>query len=149
MHTADHIMLKIPLPLATQQVQRISHRAREQWTHQDSNHVASVPPIERVDETSREPRRIETPHPLRSPSPTNETVYGGPGQRVEVSNAARRSTARQNSLDHAVPCDACQSRVMGVRYQCANCPSDPVGYNLVRDSSDSCPFYYELMSGCP
>ncbi len=136
-HTADHIMMKvcqcqdissgglcsltcipqIPLPLASSEVEFVSRRARDRWTQRDFTAVSGG---------------IETPitrTPARSPSPTNETVYGGGGQV-----ASGRTTANvmvRDSLDHGVQCRGCNEWIMGRRYQCANCPSEPVPYNLV------------------
>lgn len=38
-------------------------------------------------------------------------------------------------LGHNCRCSGCNAYINGSRYQCANCPSDPVAYNLVSFSS--------------
>lgn len=39
--------------------------------------------------------------------------------------------ALQEALqDHGLPCSNCNHSIVGTRYQCAHCPSHPVGYNL-------------------
>lgn len=108
---------KIPLPLANNEVEAVSRRARDRWYQQDSNTVAAA-----------------SIHPgsSRSSSPTNETVYAG-GTRHSGSSPVpppRIDTAR-DALDHQIRCNNCNEWIMGKRYQCANCPSDPVAYNLV------------------
>lgn len=60
----------------------------------------------------------------RSPSPTNETVY------APAANPRALPTPR-DTLDHKMRCSHCSERILGRRYQCANCPSEPRGYNLV------------------
>ncbi len=69
-------------------------------------------------------------------SPTNETVYGGAASQP----AQQRSNINvmvRDSLDHGVQCRGCNEWIMGRRYQCANCPSDPVPYSLVSGVSSA------------
>ncbi|RXK37138.1 hypothetical protein M231_05589 [Tremella mesenterica] len=123
-HTADHIMMKIPLPLASSEVEAVSRRARDRWFQQDSSAVAA----QRSDST--------TSTSSRSPSPTNETVYGGISNNVMDRNGLNglngnegRSSAR-DVLDHGCRCSNCNEWILGRRYQCANCPSELTAFNL-------------------
>jgi len=43
-------------------------------------------------------------------------------------------------LGHNCRCSGCNAYINGSRYQCANCPSDPVAFNLVRSSFYLTPF---------
>jgi hypothetical protein len=104
---AHCLMLQIPLPLASSEVQQVSRRAREQWAQRDSTVILAAGDI--LDEGLGD----------RPVSPTNETAYGGP-------------TFRRSPLDHGARCRACSRSIIGRRYQCANCPSEPEPYNLVR-----------------
>ena len=115
-HTADHIMMKIPMPLDSAEVEAVSRRARDRWFAQDLSTVAA------------DNRTASTSRSSRSSSPTNETVYGG-GSRDGPSRIA--NTAAGDALDHGCRCSNCDEWIMGRRYQCANCPSDPAAYNLV------------------
>ncbi len=131
-HTADHIMMKIPLPLPSSEIEQVSRQARERWAQQDSSVVAAAGEI-LGSPSGRGAGAFSMERPgqerMRSASPTNETVYAG--------SAPRRTSARQaggfvrDSLDHEVQCNGCQEWIMGKRYQCANCPSEPVPFNLV------------------
>jgi len=38
-----------------------------------------------------------------------------------------------NPLDHLMKCNGCNEPIIGVRYQCANCPSYPISYNLCHE----------------
>ncbi|WOO83671.1 ZZ-type zinc finger domain-containing protein [Vanrija pseudolonga] len=136
-HTADHIMMKIPIPLASSEVEAVSRRARDRWFQQDSSTVARRTP------------GGSTASRSSSPSVDTETVYA-PTRRSarSVSTAARLpvlpnsgrgtpSVTRQqvaarprDDLDHNARCANCNEWIMGRRYQCANCPSDPEPYNL-------------------
>lgn len=93
--------------MASSEVRQVSRRAREQWAQRDSTVVRAAGDI--MDEN----------FPVRPPSPTTETVYGG-------------ATQRSSPLDHGTTCRSCRSPIVGERYQCANCPSEPQSYNLVR-----------------
>ncbi|GHJ88425.1 hypothetical protein NliqN6_4827 [Naganishia liquefaciens] len=104
-HTSEHIMMKIPLPLATSEVRQVSRRAREQWAQRDSTVVRAASSI--MDENLQ----------VRPSSPTNETVYGG-------------FSEGRHPLAHGSLCGSCRSPIVGKRYQCANCPSEPDPFNL-------------------
>lgn len=132
-HTPDHIMMKIPIPLATAEVEAVSRRARDRWFQQDSSTVAAA---------------ATTSMSSRSSSPTidTETVYAPGGGRglghvsgrgsTPSATSATSGTTRatvltiRDDLDHNARCANCNEWIMGRRYQCANCPSDPHPYNL-------------------
>ena len=112
------------MPLATNEVEAVSRRARDRWFHQDSNTVAAA---------------VSSPRPpssSRSSSPTNETVYAGGTSRANESSPIPPgrvvNITTRDALDHGVRCNNCNEWIMGRRYQCANCPSEPEAYNLVR-----------------
>jgi hypothetical protein len=128
-HTADHIMMKvsyrnrpklinqIPVPLANSEIAAVSRRARDRWLQQDSSAV-----------TAGDARS-------RSQSPTNETIYAGGGGTIRSggSRPAPRPPQRnapRDALDHGCRCNNCNEWIMGRRYQCANCPSEPESFNL-------------------
>lgn len=103
--------LQIPLPLASSEVRQVSRRAREQWAQRDSTVVQAANDI------------LDENFPVRPPSPTTETVYGGvTPQRIQI-----------NPLDHRTACCSCRATIVGERYQCANCPTEPQPYDLVFD----------------
>ncbi|WVF65712.1 hypothetical protein IAT40_000443 [Kwoniella sp. CBS 6097] len=119
-HAADHIMMKIPVPLPSHEVEAVSRRARDRWFHQDRT-VATAGSEQIGDET-------------RSSSPTNDTVYAPTLNRTrgtlpQPPNQVMNIPFR-DSLDHGVRCGNCNEWIMGKRYQCANCPSLPQAFNL-------------------
>ena len=115
---------QIPVPLANSEIAAVSRRARDRWLQQDASAVSVI--------QSRS----------RSASPTNETVYAGGGTvRSGVRSGVSANRVRQRTmipatprdpLDHGCRCGNCNEWIMGRRYQCANCPSDPQAFNLVR-----------------
>lgn len=124
---------QIPIPLASAEVELVSRRARDRWFQQDSTTVAAS--------FSPDPGASS-----RSSSPTNETIYAGTttpaanGNTTPVSNGGTTGVlprpvlniVTRDALDHGARCGSCNEWIMGKRFQCANCPSDPVPYNLVR-----------------
>jgi hypothetical protein len=109
-------MLQIPLPITSSEVDTVSRLARERWLSRDSAFTST-----------RSLNNTRLPRP-RSTSPTNETVYADPTRNAVTVLAAAEA------LDHGCRCNGCSAWIRGKRYQCANCPSDPVAYNLVRRS---------------
>ncbi|KAJ3872631.1 hypothetical protein F5051DRAFT_421058 [Lentinula edodes] len=56
----------------------------------------------------------------------------------EISSYARTVIGMGNKPEsHDIPCDACQKPIIGVRYQCANCPAPQSGYNLCSSCEDA------------
>ncbi|WVO18309.1 hypothetical protein L204_106024 [Cryptococcus depauperatus] len=120
-HHADHIMMKIPVPLPSSEIEAVSRRARDRWIQQD--------------------RTVATAgfhqHTLftRSPSPSGDTstLYAPTAGRRAASPLPPSQIIHittRDVLDHGVRCGNCSEWIVGKRYQCANCPSDPVGFNL-------------------
>ncbi|OCF60275.1 hypothetical protein L486_02955 [Kwoniella mangroviensis CBS 10435] len=116
-HTADHIMMKIPVPISPYQVDDVSRRARDRWFHQDRTMATGT--MSGDGETSS-----------RSSSPTNDTVYAPTAARNPAISPPRLAVTTRDALDHGLKCGNCHEWIMGRRFQCANCPSDPEGYNL-------------------
>ncbi|ORY29144.1 hypothetical protein BCR39DRAFT_532845 [Naematelia encephala] len=112
-HAPDHIMMKIPLPLANAEVEAVSRRARDRWYRQDSAAVSTTPAAS-----------------TRSSSPTNETVYAPGAPHTNTRSSRVISEAPRDALDHGCRCANCNEWIMGRRYQCANCPSEPIAFNL-------------------
>ncbi|EIW79145.1 hypothetical protein CONPUDRAFT_145278 [Coniophora puteana RWD-64-598 SS2] len=103
-HTTSHIMIKIPYPLETDEVQIASRRAFHLWTGRDAAHVMSSS--------------------LRSkPS----SIYSSYAQTVI---GPRSSKSEEPVLDHHTSCNGCHKNIVGDRYQCATCSSSPTAYNL-------------------
>jgi hypothetical protein len=107
------------VPLANSEIAAVSRRARDRWLQQDSSAV-----------TANGARS-------RSQSPTNETIYAGGGGGTIRSGGSRprariqQRDAPRDPLDHGCRCNNCNEWIMGRRYQCANCPSEPESFNLV------------------
>jgi hypothetical protein len=107
------------VPLANSEIAAVSRRARDRWLQQDSTVLT----------TNGHARS-------RSPSPTNETIYAGGTIRSGHSRprpAIRtpRTPTPGDAMDHGCRCDNCNEWIMGRRFQCANCPSEPKAFNLV------------------
>ncbi|KAG2150275.1 uncharacterized protein EDB93DRAFT_342312 [Suillus bovinus] len=104
-HISSHIMIKIPYPLETTEVQTASRRAIHLWTGRDAAHVLTA---------------------SRSKS---GSVYSSYAQTVVGSRHAR-SALDGELLNHHLSCKGCNQAIIGTRYQCATCPSSPTAYNL-------------------
>ncbi|KAG8970166.1 hypothetical protein FRC05_000687 [Tulasnella sp. 425] len=112
-HDSSHIMIKIPYPLDSAEVAIASRRARVLWSERDAA---------TIDATTK---RI-TP---RSRSNSVDSSYA-----TTVVATGRREP---NPLDHHVKCNGCNTNIVGPRFQCANCPSYPVSYNLCAECERS------------
>ncbi|KAK0467157.1 uncharacterized protein EV420DRAFT_1626509 [Desarmillaria tabescens] len=99
-HNSSHILIKIPFPLETNEVQTASRRAIHLWTGRDAQHAIHA----------------------GSPSKASSVVSGYSRTVVGTSHA--------NESEHDHLCNGCARPIVGVRYQCANCPSKPRSYNL-------------------
>ena len=119
-HGLTFRFLKIPLPLPSHKLDQISERARDMWLHEDPTLLM---------------RGDLSTHPTRSPSPDNETIYGGAVPPPRVANPGKKRPRRKDTLDHGLACRGCDNGIRGRRFQCLNCPSDPTGYNLVSSGS--------------
>ncbi|KAI0333845.1 hypothetical protein GY45DRAFT_1296185 [Cubamyces sp. BRFM 1775] len=107
-HVSSHIMIKIPHPIPTADLHSTSQMAIKLWTGRDGPHL-------QAGNANGHGRRNSL-----GESAYSHTVLGS-GTRVDLNTAA---------LDHGVPCDGCAQPIIGVRYQCANCPSYPKSISL-------------------
>ncbi|KAG1811488.1 uncharacterized protein BJ212DRAFT_1448435 [Suillus subaureus] len=102
-HISSHIMIKIPYPLETTEVQTASRRAIHLWTGRDAAHV------------------------LTASHSKPGSVYSSYAQTVVGS---RHSACNGESLNHHLSCKSCNQTIIGTRYQCTTCPSSPTAYSL-------------------
>lgn len=102
-HISSHIMIKIPYPLETTEVQTASRRAIHLWTGRDAAHV------------------------LTASRSKPGSVYSSYAQTVVGS---RHSALIGESLNHHLSCKGCNQIIIGIRYQCTTCPSSPTAYSL-------------------
>ncbi|KDR80641.1 hypothetical protein GALMADRAFT_240994 [Galerina marginata CBS 339.88] len=104
-HNSSHILIKIPYPLETTELQNASRRAVDLWTARDAASVGfSLPRSKAESEIS------SYAHTLIAS-----------GTRDGLSHSPR---------DHRLFCNGCGHLITGTRYQCAHCPSKPSGYSL-------------------
>ncbi|KAF7309003.1 hypothetical protein MKEN_01101200 [Mycena kentingensis (nom. inval.)] len=95
-HTSSHISIKIPYPLETDEVEMASRRANNLWKGRDAASVGLLPPV----------------------VPKANSVISGYARTV-ISTGTRPPP----DMDHHTYCTGCGQNIVGVRYQCANCPS--------------------------
>lgn len=100
-HDSTHIMLKIPYNMDAEKVNRLSNIARRI----DPSETATV-------------GRTVLPSASANPSTS----------RVDIS--ASLGVNPLDRVDHQISCNCCRQMIVGVRYQCANCPSLPTSFNL-------------------
>ncbi|GLB41855.1 putative protein with zinc-binding domain, present in Dystrophin, CREB-binding protein [Lyophyllum shimeji] len=103
-HNSSHILIKIPYPLETTELEIASRRAIHLWTGRDAASVG-------------------LPIPRSKPSSVVSSYA-----RTVVGTGPR--LAKTPSDDHHLLCSECSRPIIGIRYQCANCPSSPRAYNL-------------------
>ncbi|KIJ61950.1 hypothetical protein HYDPIDRAFT_95335 [Hydnomerulius pinastri MD-312] len=104
-HISSHIMIKIPYPLETNEVQTASRRAIHLWTGRDAAHV------------------------LTAPRSKPSSVYSSYAQTV-VGSRMQLNAQEDTPEDHHVICKGCNKTIFGTRYQCATCPSSPHSFSL-------------------
>ncbi|KAL1941300.1 hypothetical protein VTO73DRAFT_7512 [Trametes versicolor] len=106
-HISSHIMIKIPHPIPTADLQSTSQIAIKLWMGRDAAHVQAASP---------------NGHARRNSlgSAYSHTVLGS-GARVDATTVA---------AEHGIACDGCAQPIVGVRYQCANCSSYPKSISL-------------------
>ncbi|KAJ7087724.1 hypothetical protein C8R43DRAFT_908811 [Mycena crocata] len=102
-HNSSHILIKIPYPLETDEVQTASRRAIHLWQGRDAASVG---------------------HQALKPSKASSVVSSY--ARTVVGSGTRLPPEE----DHHIFCHGCGNNIVGVRYQCANCPSSPQGFSL-------------------
>ncbi|KAM5536597.1 hypothetical protein V8D89_009692 [Ganoderma adspersum] len=107
-HISSHIMIKIPHPMSTADLQNTSQMAIRLWTGRDAA-------VAQAGSANGRPRRNSL-----GESAYSHTVLGT-GTRVEVASIEH---------DHGLVCDGCAQPIIGVRYQCANCSSYPKSVSL-------------------
>jgi len=106
-HHSKHIMLKIPMPLDMNEVQRVSQRAHGLRHGRDRADLRGISPLTRS-----------------SPSSISSVSLG----TVMYPN---EGAAEGEDYVHLQVCNSCGEPIVGIRYQCLNCPSLPNSYNLV------------------
>ncbi|KZP01547.1 hypothetical protein CALVIDRAFT_474143, partial [Calocera viscosa TUFC12733] len=99
-HDDSHIMIKIPYPLDSAQVEAASKRARNLWSQRDGINLDIAFPRQRSNSSS---------------SDSLPTVIGA---------------IRSDEVSKHIICKGCDELIEGVRYQCAHCPSLPESYSL-------------------
>ncbi|KAJ7195728.1 hypothetical protein C8J57DRAFT_535228 [Mycena rebaudengoi] len=102
-HNSSHILIKIPYPLETDEVQTASRRAIHLWQGRDAANVGYV---------------------AQKPSKASSVVSSY--ARTVVGSGTNRPVEN----DHHIFCHGCGGSIVGTRYQCANCPSSPSGFSL-------------------
>ncbi|KAH8832945.1 hypothetical protein DL96DRAFT_1458832 [Flagelloscypha sp. PMI_526] len=108
-HTSAHILIKIPYPLESNEVQTASRRAVNLWQGRDAPSIAFG---------SGSSQRNSPP------STYTRTITAGSGAS---------SVSSEPINDHGISCSHCRKLISGTRYQCANCPSRHRSYNLCSD----------------
>ncbi|KAH9056729.1 hypothetical protein EDB87DRAFT_1779625 [Lactarius vividus] len=109
-HSSSHIMLKIPVPLNMHEVQNVSQRAHGLRHGRDSNNLRGVSPL-----------KHSSPGSISSLSANTVSYGNGAGTDIE------------DDYVHLQICNGCDEPIIGVRYQCLNCPSKPSSFNLCSD----------------
>lgn len=104
-HTSSHIMIKIPYPLESNEVQTASRRAIHLWTGRDAAQV------------------------LTAPRSKPSSVYSSYAQTV-VGSRMQLNLQDDTPDNHRINCNGCNEIIFGIRYQCATCPSSPTPYSL-------------------
>ncbi|KAF9561215.1 hypothetical protein CPC08DRAFT_801895 [Agrocybe pediades] len=104
-HNSSHILIKIPYPLETAELQNASRRALHLWTGRDAASVGFKP--------------------LMSKAESEISSYA---QTMIVSGS--RNGLQYPPDTHRLFCNNCGDLIIGVRYQCGHCQSKPYAYNL-------------------
>ncbi|EMD39291.1 hypothetical protein CERSUDRAFT_112939 [Gelatoporia subvermispora B] len=115
-HNSSHILIKIPYPLGTTELQALSRSAKHLWIGRDAATVLQA---------SSASRR----NSLTSSYSYTRTVLGI-GSRLDSTHSLDTISISPETDDHGVRCDACSQPIVGVRYQCASCPSLPKAFSL-------------------
>ncbi|KXN92381.1 hypothetical protein AN958_06999 [Leucoagaricus sp. SymC.cos] len=105
-HDSSHILIKIPYPLGTTQVQNASRRAIFLWKGRDAASVG---------------------YSAVGPQPSQDLADYA---RTVVGTGSPSTTLLDSPDNHQLSCNSCHLPIVGVRYQCAHCPSIPASFNL-------------------
>ncbi|KAI0091463.1 hypothetical protein BDY19DRAFT_930605 [Irpex rosettiformis] len=111
-HNSSHIMIKIPYPLPSEELESASRTAKQLW---------------RKDAASIEDNGMRKRRDSFVSSSYTRTVMG------QSSSSLTSLPVASVTDDHGLLCRNCGRSIVGVRYQCALCPSNPEGYNLCLD----------------
>ncbi|KIM32725.1 hypothetical protein M408DRAFT_326470 [Serendipita vermifera MAFF 305830] len=110
-HDSSHIMIKVPFPLSANEIDTASRRALLLWTGRDA--------------PSAQSNQSNLADGSGSGSSYAATIVGS------SNNSSDFSRDGSHRMDHGMNCKGCGSNIIGVRYQCAGCPSpDGQGYSL-------------------
>ncbi|KAF8493233.1 hypothetical protein F5888DRAFT_1806331 [Russula emetica] len=109
-HNSSHIMLKIPMPLTKPEVQHVSRHAHGLHHGRDHADLRGISPLMRS-----------------SPSSVSSISAG------TVLYANEDGTEIGHDYVHLEVCNSCGEPIVGIRYQCLNCPSKPNSFNLCSD----------------
>ncbi|OBZ73842.1 ZZ-type zinc finger-containing protein P35G2.11c [Grifola frondosa] len=120
-HTSSHVMIKIPYPMSSTELQVITQKAKTRWSASDSENVQRM---------SLRSRR----NSLVSSYSQSQTILGS-GSRGPASTVDS-VTVLDDSSAHGMRCDGCAQPIIGERYQCANCPSAPKAFSLCSRCED-------------
>ncbi|KAI0769252.1 hypothetical protein BC629DRAFT_1595952 [Irpex lacteus] len=108
-HNSSHIMIKIPYPLPSEELEQASKSAQRLW-RKDAASLEDGKPRQRRDSF------VSTSY--------SRTIMG------HSSSSLTSLPVASVTDDHGLLCRHCGKSIIGVRYQCALCPSNPEGYNL-------------------
>ncbi|KAG8896787.1 hypothetical protein FRC01_011622, partial [Tulasnella sp. 417] len=93
--------------------------------------LASQPndPVDNVGEIAG--RRVDGPSNIQDNEGNGlHLAHPEPTDLIGLSISPTTDTNDDDPLNHNLTCNACNANIVGVRYQCANCPSFPVAYSL-------------------
>ncbi|TCD69146.1 hypothetical protein EIP91_008622 [Steccherinum ochraceum] len=121
-HNSSHIMIKIPYPLSNTELQVASRQAIERW--------------------NTDGPKMEGPRSRRDSllSSYARTVIGG-----RSTTSLNASSVAGETDSHGLQCNECRTMIVGVRYQCASCPSRPSAYNLCSNCEPHSYVYHDPM----
>jgi hypothetical protein len=103
-------MLKIPMPLSMHEVQRFSQHVHGHRHGLDGVDLRGISPL------------------MRSSPGSVSSVSAG-----TVLHANEGGTEIEQDYVHLEVCNSCGEPIVGIRYQCLNCPSKPNSFNLCSD----------------
>ncbi|KAL4245861.1 hypothetical protein ABKN59_008801 [Abortiporus biennis] len=106
-HNSSHIMIKIPYPLPSDELQIASSKAKQLWDRDAPN----------VEGSQSRPRR--------------DSMISSYARTVMGPADSRETSSMNGDMEnHGIKCDECNKPIIGVRFQCAICPSKLKAYNL-------------------